>query len=139
MNTILRVVSYELRNVIRNRWVLGYALLFLVTTELLLRLGGSTPRALLSLLNVVVLLIPLVTVVFGTIYWHGSREFTDYIPANSNAGTWKPTPPMFAEARSSTGCSPGSCCPFRPPSWPASAFHSCSTAAWCGIPRRCWR
>ena len=81
MNTILKVVRYELRNVVRNRWVISYALFFLLTTELLLRLGGSTPRALLSLLNVVVLLIPLVTIVFGTIYWHGSREFTELLLA----------------------------------------------------------
>jgi Cu-processing system permease protein len=81
MKTILKVVRYELRNVIRNRWVIAYALFFLITTELLLRLGGSTPRALLSLLNVVVLLIPLVTIVFGTIYWHGSREFTELLLA----------------------------------------------------------
>lgn len=81
MNTILTVLRYELRNVIRNRWVIAYALFFLVATDLLLRLGGSTPRALLSLLNVVVLLIPLVTVVFGTIYWHGSREFTELLLA----------------------------------------------------------
>jgi Cu-processing system permease protein len=81
MNTILKVVRYELRNVIRNRWVIAYGLFFLVTTELLLRLVGSTPRALLSLLNVVLLLIPLVTIVFGTIYWHGSREFTELLLA----------------------------------------------------------
>lgn len=81
MSTILKVVRYELQNVVRNRWVIGYALLFLITTELLLRLGGSTPRALLSLMNVVVLLIPLVTIVFGTIYWHGAREFTELLLA----------------------------------------------------------
>jgi Cu-processing system permease protein len=81
VNTILKVVRYELRNVVRNRWVIAYALFFLLTTELLLRLGGSTPHALLSLLNVVVLLIPLVTIVFGTIYWHGSREFTELLLA----------------------------------------------------------
>lgn len=81
MSTILKVVRYELRNVMRSRWVLAYGLFFLVTTELLLRLGGSTPRALLSLLNVVVLFIPLVTIVFGTIYWHASREFTELLLA----------------------------------------------------------
>ena len=81
MNTILKVVRYELRNVIRNRWVIAYALFFLVVTESLLRLGGSTPRALLSLMNVVVLFIPLVTIVFGTIYWQGSREFTELLLA----------------------------------------------------------
>lgn len=81
MRTILTIVRYELRNVARNRWVLSYALFFLVATELLLRLGGTAPRALLSLLNLVVLLIPLVTIVFGTIYWHGAREFTELLLA----------------------------------------------------------
>jgi Cu-processing system permease protein len=79
MRTVLKIVRYELENVVRNRWVLAYGLFFLVVTDLLLRLGGSTPRALLSLLNVVVLLIPLVTIVFGTIYWHGAREFTELL------------------------------------------------------------
>jgi Cu-processing system permease protein len=81
MSTILKVVRYELENVMRSRWVLAYALFFLLVTDVLLRLGGSTPRALLSLLNVVVLLIPLMTVVFGTIYWHSSREFTELLLA----------------------------------------------------------
>lgn len=81
MSTILTIVRYELRNVLRNRWVISYGLFFLIVTELLLRLGGSTPRALLSLLNIVVLLIPLVTIVFGTIYWQGAREFTELLLA----------------------------------------------------------
>ena len=81
MNTTLKVVRYELQNVLRNRYVLSYALFFLITTELFFRLGGNTPRAMLSLLNVVVLLIPLITIVFGTIYWLGSREFTELLLA----------------------------------------------------------
>ena len=68
--TILKVVRYVILDVVRNRWVLAYGLFFLAVTDVLLRLGGSGPRAMLSLLNVVVLLIPLVTIVFGTIYWH---------------------------------------------------------------------
>jgi len=81
VRTILKIVRYELENVVRNRWVLAYGAFFLLVTDVLLRLGGSTPRALLSLLNVVVLLIPLVTIVFGTIYWHGAREFTELLLA----------------------------------------------------------
>lgn len=81
MRAILKIVRYELENVLRSRWVLAYGVFFLLITEMLLRLGGSSPRALLSLLNVVVLLIPLVTIVFGTIYWHGAREFTELLLA----------------------------------------------------------
>ena len=81
MTAILKIMRYELQNVLRSRWVIAYGVFFLLITEVLLRLGGSSPRALLSLLNVVVLLIPLVTIVFGTIYWHGAREFTELLLA----------------------------------------------------------
>lgn len=79
MTTILKIVRYVILDVLRNRWVIAYALFFLAVTDVLLRLGGTGPRALLSLLNVVVLIIPLVTIVFGTIYWHGAREFNELL------------------------------------------------------------
>ncbi|MCC6319689.1 MAG: ABC transporter permease subunit [Gemmatimonadaceae bacterium] len=75
MTMILRIGRYVLIDVLRNRWILAYLGFFLLATDLLLRLAGSGPRALVSLLNLVLLLVPLVTIVFGTIYWHGAREF----------------------------------------------------------------
>jgi Cu-processing system permease protein len=87
MSTIFKIMRYVLLDVLRNRWVIGYALFFLAVTDVLLRLGGSGPRALLSLLNVVVLLIPLVTIVFGTIYWHGAREFNELLLSQPVART----------------------------------------------------
>lgn len=87
MSTIFKIMRYVLMDVLRNRWVIGYALFFLAVTDVLLRLGGSGPRALLSLLNVVVLLIPLVTIVFGTIYWHGAREFNELLLSQPVART----------------------------------------------------
>lgn len=79
MNAILRILRYVVLDVLRNRWILAYLLFFAVATDLLLRLGGTGPRALVSLLNLVLLLIPLVTIVFGTIYWHGAREFNELL------------------------------------------------------------
>jgi Cu-processing system permease protein len=79
LTSVAKVVRYVILDVVRNRWVLAYALFFFALTDVLLRLGGSGPRALLSLLNVVILLIPLVTIVFGTIYWHGAREFNELL------------------------------------------------------------
>lgn len=76
---IAKVVRYVLLDVVRNRWVIAYLLFFAVATDMLLRLGGTGPRALVSLLNLVLLLIPLVTIVFGTIYWHGAREFNELL------------------------------------------------------------
>lgn len=81
MKTIVQIAGYGLRDLARNRWVLAYGLFFAIACGLLLRLEGTTPRAMLSLLNVVILLIPLTTIVFGTIYWHGAREFNELLLA----------------------------------------------------------
>lgn len=79
MSPVIRIVRYVLLDVLRNRWVLGYFFFFVVASDVLLRLAGTGPRAMVSLLNLVLLLIPLVTIVFGTIYWHGQREFNQLL------------------------------------------------------------
>ncbi len=67
------------RNVARSRWLLAYGALLLLVTVLLAQFGGSGGRALLSLVNVVLLLVPLMAVVFGTLYVYNSREFTELL------------------------------------------------------------
>ena len=76
-----KVARYELSNVARSRWLLAYALFFLVTTDALLRFGGDGSRALLSLVSVVLFVIPLVGLVFGTTYLYDAREFTELLLA----------------------------------------------------------
>ena len=80
MTTTLKIVRYELRDVLRSRSLIAYALCFLIITEALVRFGGG-PRAALSLMNVVLLLIPLVSIVFTTMYLYHAREFTEMLLA----------------------------------------------------------
>ena len=79
--TALKVLKFQLRDLLRSRWLLGYTLLLLGLTEALLRFGGSGPRAVISLLNVVLILVPLVGIVFGTMYLYGAREFIELLLA----------------------------------------------------------
>jgi Cu-processing system permease protein len=76
-----KVLRYELQDLRRSRWVFGYALLLLALTDALLRFGGGGPRALVSLLNVVLVLVPLVSVVFGTMYLYAARDFIELLLA----------------------------------------------------------
>ena len=76
-----KVAGYELSNVARSRWLLAYMLFFLVVTDVLLRFGGGGGRALLSLVGVVLFVIPLVGLVFGTTYLYDAREFTELLLA----------------------------------------------------------
>ena len=76
-----KVLASQLRNVARSPWLIGYTLLLLATTEMLLGFGGSGERALLSLLNVVLLLLPLMSVTFGTLYVYNARQFIEMLLA----------------------------------------------------------
>ena len=64
---------------VRSRWLLAYTLCFFVVTGALLSFDGSGPKALLSLTNVVLILIPLVNIVFGTMYLYNAREFNELL------------------------------------------------------------
>ena len=78
--TAARVLRFQLHDLLRSRWVAGYALLLFALTELLAYLGGGE-RALPSLMNVVLIVVPLVSVVFGTMYLYGAREFIELLLA----------------------------------------------------------
>jgi Cu-processing system permease protein len=75
MTSTLRIAKYQLRDVIRSRAVLVYGLFLLAVCEVLYRSGGGSGPALLSVMNVVLLVVPLVSLVFGTMYLYGSRDF----------------------------------------------------------------
>jgi Cu-processing system permease protein len=70
-----RLVACGVRDVGRRRWLLAYALFYSLLTDALFRFGGTGSRAVLSLVNVVLGLVPLVSVVFGTMYLYHAREF----------------------------------------------------------------
>jgi Cu-processing system permease protein len=72
---MLRVLSSQLRDALRGRWLLAYGGFFLLVSEVLLRFGGEPERALLSLMNVVLLLVPLASSMFGAMYVYQSGEF----------------------------------------------------------------
>lgn len=80
-NSAMAIAQHEFRNVTRSRWLIAYCLFFLVLTDALLRFGGDEGRALLSIASVVLFVVPLVGLVFGTTYLYDAREFTELLLA----------------------------------------------------------
>jgi Cu-processing system permease protein len=76
-----KILGYQLRDITRNRWVIAYAVVLLILTEALFRLGGDGGRVILSLLNVVLIFVPLVALTFGTLYLYTAREFIELLLA----------------------------------------------------------
>jgi len=76
-----KILKYELNDALRSKWALAYTVFFLVVTDALFRFGGGGGQVVLSLLNVVLILVPLVSLVFGTVYLYNAREFTELMLA----------------------------------------------------------
>jgi len=68
MRVVLKIAGFALKDLLRNRWSIAYALFFLVVTEGLLRMVAEPSKVMLSL-------VPLVCIIFGTMYFYDSREF----------------------------------------------------------------
>lgn len=81
MRTARKILGYQLRDIVRNRWIIAYTAILLGLTETLFRLGGDGTRVVLSLLNVVLILVPLVALTFGTLYLYNAREFIELLLA----------------------------------------------------------
>jgi hypothetical protein len=77
----LKIAKYQLQDVVRSRWILFYGLFFLVATDALFRFGGTGERVVLSLMNVVLVMIPLVSVVLGAMYLYSAREYIELLLA----------------------------------------------------------
>jgi Cu-processing system permease protein len=79
MNTIVKLARYGIIAAARSRWILGYTAFFFLATEGLMRFGGDSGRTVVSLLNIVLLLIPLVSIVIGTMTVYNNRDFTELL------------------------------------------------------------
>lgn len=77
----LKVIKYQLQDVLRSKWLAVYGLFFLAATDALFRFGGSGERVILSLMNVVLIVVPLVGIVLGAMYLYSSREYIELLLA----------------------------------------------------------
>ncbi|WP_242928829.1 ABC transporter permease subunit [Pontibacter vulgaris] len=78
MNKIIKYVFYD---IIRNKIILAYTLFLLLLSFGLFNLGGSPDKAILSLLNLVLLTVPLISIVFATTHFYNSYEFMELLVA----------------------------------------------------------
>ncbi|MBU3740781.1 MAG: ABC transporter permease [Candidatus Kapabacteria bacterium] len=75
MMTIL--LRYVVRDVLRSKWLALYLTFFAAVTEGLLYFTAGEAKTVIGLMNVVLLLIPLAAVVFGTLHVHHNRDFVE--------------------------------------------------------------
>ena len=76
---MLRIVKYVLYDILQNRIVIGYTLFLLAVSLRLFDLGGDPTKGTVSLLNIVLIVTPLVSIVFATIHFYNASEFIELL------------------------------------------------------------
>lgn len=74
-----KVAAFELHDVIRSWGIAAYALFFAALAEGLLRFGGGSTQALVGMTSVILLIVPLVSIIFGIMYLYSAREYIELL------------------------------------------------------------
>ena len=65
----------------RSRWSYVYFAFYLLLGIVLLFLNNDLSKAVITLMNVIIVLVPLIGTIFGVMYYYNSREFTELLLA----------------------------------------------------------
>lgn len=74
-----KIIKYVTWDILRNKIVLVYTVILLITSLSVFSLEDNATKGLLSLLNIILLIIPLVCIIFSTIYIYNSNEFIELL------------------------------------------------------------
>jgi Cu-processing system permease protein len=74
---MLKLSRYILYDILRNKIVIAYTLFLLVISFGMFRMEEDSSKAILSLMNIVLIVLPLISIVFTTIHYYNSYEFIE--------------------------------------------------------------
>ena len=78
---MVKILKYSFFDLVRSRWTYIYCAFYFLFTLTLLWLSNDLSKVVISLMNVVLLLCPLIATMFGVMYYYNSREFTELLLA----------------------------------------------------------
>lgn len=76
---MLRIVKYVIKDIVHSKIVLAYAMFLLIASFGLFNLGGEVSKGLVGILSLVLMVVPLVSLIFGTIHFYNSYEFIELL------------------------------------------------------------
>lgn len=78
---MLKILKYSFYDLMRSRWSYVYFAFYLILGFVLLFLNNDVPKAVITLMNVIIVLVPLIGTIFGVMYYYNSKEFTELLLA----------------------------------------------------------
>lgn len=76
-----RIIKYIFYDILRTRFILLYTIFLLMAAIAMFQLDTDTGKVIMSLMNIVLMVVPLVSIVFTTIHFYNSYEFIELMLA----------------------------------------------------------
>ncbi len=78
---MFKILKYSFYDLMRSRWSYVYFAFYLALGFVLLFLNNDMHKAIITLLNIIIVLTPLIGTIFGVMYYYNSKEFTELLLA----------------------------------------------------------
>jgi Cu-processing system permease protein len=78
---MLKILKYSFYDLMRSRWSYVYLGFYFLLGMVLLFLNNDLSKAVITLMNVIIVLVPLIGTIFGVMYYYNSKEFTELLLA----------------------------------------------------------
>lgn len=77
----MKIIKYVLLDIIRNKILIAYTVFLFAISFGIFSFDSNPAKSITSLLNIVLIVLPLISIVFSTIYYYNSYEFTELLLA----------------------------------------------------------
>ena len=87
----IKILKYVIFDILRSKLVISYTVLLFILTIGLIYAGNNVDKAVISLLNIVLILVPLVCIIFSTVHIYNSNKFMEMLlalPVKRNSIFW---------------------------------------------------
>ena len=74
-----KIIKYVIIDILRNKIILAFTLFLLALSLSIFNLEDSSAKGVLSLLNIVLIIVPMVSILFTAIYVYNSAEFLELL------------------------------------------------------------
>ena len=74
-----KIIKYVIIDILRNKIMIAYTVFLLVLSFSIFSLEDNSAKGLLGLLNIILIIVPLVSIIFSTIYVYNSAEFIELL------------------------------------------------------------
>ena len=78
---MFKILKYSFFDLVRSRWSIVYLAFYLLIGFVLLFLNNDLSKAIITMMNIIIILTPLIGTIFGVMYYYNSREFTELLLA----------------------------------------------------------